>query len=82
MNEQLKSKYELLGRYKAKMKLSPGAKMEAQEIFDQEAKLSETFYNIDENLLAKCAFYRLGHTKVPFFILIGIFRTNLKYHCN
>merc|ERR1712142_1070739 len=63
MNEQLKSKYELLGRYKAKMKLSPGAKMEAQEIFDQEAKLSETFYNIDENLLAKCAFYRLRHTK-------------------
>jgi len=63
MNEQLKCKYELLGRYKAKMKLSPGAKMEAQAIFDQEATLSESFFNIDETLLAKCAFYRLGHTK-------------------
>ncbi|CBY31856.1 unnamed protein product [Oikopleura dioica] len=61
INEQYRKKYEILGRFMNKVKITADEKYQAQTFFNDDNDGGK--YNLGEKELAECSFYKKGHTK-------------------
>jgi len=61
INEQYWKKYDILGRFMNKIKITADEKYQAQTFFNDDNDGGK--YNLSEKELAECSFYKKGHTK-------------------